>query len=230
MDLKTIPITPVPISAAALAFTGSTADDPAIGLLGCTVQIEQTGDTNFSAEWVAVRNAASGMTKKAVQEHPVACRYYDLYRQLGIDSGPPSAANLLIRYAIGSGATKTIRSIHPAVDAGNVAQVEMLVPVAVFDGDSIEGEMLLDLARPGETLLAFGYEHPEPLKEGRLVLRDERKVLSEFCYRDGKAQAVTPHTRRLKIIGCRVRGVPEDHVRQTVERVLMLLSRSHSIC
>lgn len=224
-----IPITPVPISAEALEITGSTADDPVIGLLGCTIEIEQTSTANFSAEWKAIRASVSGWTKCDVQNHPVASKYYQLYRRLGIGSGPPSAANLLIRFAIGNGVTKAIPQIHPAVDAGNVAQAEMLVPVAVFDGGSIEGEMLLDLARPGETLLAFGYDHPEPLKEGRLVLRDEHKVLSEFCYRDGKAQAVTPATRQLRILGCLVRGVDEAHVQQTVRRVLTLLSRSHSI-
>ncbi len=226
---NTISITAVPISAGALALTGSIADDPAIGLVGCSVEIEQTGSTDFTSEWTAIRSEASGKTKADVQNHPVASKYYQLYRQLGIGSGPPSAANLLIRYAIGGGATKALPQIHPAVDAGNVAQAEMLVPVAVFDGDSIEGDMLLDLARPGESLLAFGYDHPEPLKEGRLVLRDEHKVLSEFCYRDGKAQAVTPATRRLRILGCRVRGVDAQHVRLTVQRVLELLSRSHRV-
>lgn len=232
MQLGNVKIERVAISAAALERTGGSADAPGVSLLGCRIEIEPNGvPCSFASQWTARRERCRSWSRDDVRNHPTAVAYCELYRRLGINPNktPPSAVNLLIRFAIGDGAQRPIPVIHPAVDAGNVAQAENLIPVAVFDADAIEGSMLLDVARPGETLLAFGYEQPQPIANGRLVLRDQAKVLSEFCYRDGRAQAVTSTTKQLRILACQAGEVTESQVVSTVLRVVELLAASHHI-
>lgn len=222
----------VAISAAAVKRAGGTPDEPAVNLFGCRIEIEtNSAPCDFTAQWSAVRERCCTWSRDDVRRHATARHYYDFYRVLGINPNrtPPSAANLLIRFAIGDGAKRAIPTIHPAVDAGNVAQAENLIPVAVLNADAIDGELLLDVALPGDTLLAFGYDQPQQVDAERLVLRDQSKVVSEFCYRDGQATAVHADTRRLLILACQVGQVPQDTVCSTINRVVELLAASHHI-
>ncbi|MDZ4832254.1 MAG: phenylalanine--tRNA ligase beta subunit-related protein [Candidatus Melainabacteria bacterium] len=233
MNLTGIKIDRIAMTTAAIEQAGGSADAPGVSIFGCQVEIEPNGVTcDFTSQWTAVRDRCRTWSRDDLRRHQTARHYYDFYqRRLGIQphETPPSAVNLLIRFAIGDGAKRPIPLIHPAVDAGNVAQAENLIPVAVFDADAIEGDMLLDVARFGDSLLPFGYERPQQIYAGRLVLRDQTKVLSEFCYRDGKAQAVTPTTRRLRILACQVPKVPRSKVVATLLRVVNLLENSHHI-
>jgi DNA/RNA-binding domain of Phe-tRNA-synthetase-like protein len=232
MSLTDMFIDRVAMTAAAVERAGGSADAPGVSLFGCQFEIEPNGTPcDFTSQWSAIRADCSSWSRDDVRNHPTARHYYDFYRRLGINPNrtPPSAANLLIRFAVGDGAKRAIPTIHPAVDAGNLAQAENLIPVAVFNADAIDGDMVLDVAQPGDTLLAFGYDQPQPIDAGRLVLRDQSKVLSEFCYRDGQAQAVTADTRRLKVLACQVAQVPQAKAFLTIMRVIELLATSHHI-
>ncbi len=232
MKLGDIKIDRIAMTAAAVERGGGSTDQPGVSLFGCQIEIEPNGmPCDFTSQWSAVRERCRSWSRDDVRSHPTAVHYYDLYRRLGINPKhhPPSAANLLIRFAIGDGARRALPTIHPAVDAGNVAQAELLVPVAVLNADAIEGNLLLDVAKPGETLLAFGYEQPQVIVPGQLVLRDNVKVLSEFCYRDGQAQAVSATTRRLHILTCHVAEVPHQQAIAALSRTVELLRQNHHI-
>lgn len=225
--LRTIALTPE-----ALARVGGSPDAPSVRLFACGVDVEPSGAVcDFTLQWSAIRDNCRTWSRDDVRNHTTASRFYAFYRKIGINPGktPPSAANLLIRFAIGANAERGVPAINPVVDAGNVAQAETLVPIAIFDADALSGDMLLDIARPGDTLLAFGFAQTEPVSQDRLVLRDQNKVLSEFCYRDGQVQAVTPATRRLQVLACQVAGVPDETVIGALLRVLELLSTCHHL-
>lgn len=227
-----IKIDRVAISEAAVKRAGGTLNAPAVSLFGCRIEIEPNGaPCDFTEQWSHIRERCRTWSRDHVRGHATARHYYDFYRVLGINPNrtPPSAANLLIRFAIGDGAKRAIPSIQPAVDAGNVAQAENLVPVAVLNAEAVDGDLLLDVAQTGDTLLAFGYEEPQPIDTGRIVLRDQSKVVSEFCYRDGQATAVHADTRRLLILACQVGQVPQNNVESTIHRVVELLAASHHI-
>lgn len=183
---------------------------------------------DFGAAWQPVRARWSGRSKADLQADSTAAAYLTFYRALGINpsKSPPSALNLVNRFAIGANATRALPSINPAVDAGNLVQAQTLLPVAVFDADAVNGGMILDVSGHADTLEAFGYDGPQPVQADRLVLRDQSKVLSEFLYRDGKAQAVTGKTRRLLVIVCQVGGIADELADSAMMRVGALLKEA----
>lgn len=237
----------IPLTGEALARLGGTEESPAVGILAASIRVEPITDTcdfstewqlpdpvrvrDFAAEWQALRDSRRSWSRDDVRNHAVASQYYDLYRQLGIDPrrNPPSAANLLLRFVIGERAQQPLPNINSVVNAGNLVQAETLLPIAIFNADSVGDDMVLDVARDGDTLEAFGFEQPEPVAPNRLVLRNPDRVLSEFCYRDGKAQAVDAATRNLHILACRAGNVDEAAARTAIERVVELIGTCHRI-
>lgn len=212
----------VPVSADARARLGGFD----VRLLRTTVNYPpRQNPACFQSQWSAVRQAWSGRTRDDVWSTAAASAYAALNRQLGINPKkvPPSAVNLLIRYAIGDGARKDIRSIHPAVDAGNVVQAETLIPVAVFDASKLSGDLLLDVPRDGDLFFAFGYTEPEPVDMSRLVLRDGEGVISEFCYRDSQPTAVQAGTTRLEVVIPLAAGIDDSAGEQCIARFISLL-------
>lgn len=216
----------VPMSERAKAVLGGQN----VRLLRTSVSITASGADcvcDTSGEWQAIRHRWQGKSRDDVWSASNADAYTRLYRSLGIKvrETPPSAVNLVIRFAIGNGATKAIPSIHPAVDAGNVVQAATLIPVAVFDADCLNGDLLFDAAQDGDEFLGFGFSAPEPVQRGRLVLRDNVKVLSEFCYRDSQTTAVRPQTSRLQIVIPLADGVSDQEGIQAIDSLLRLLER-----
>ena len=73
-------------------------------------------------------------------------------------------------------------------------------------------------------LLMLGEQQPSPLDPGLLVLRDDEKVLSRFCYRDGVAQKIRGKTKRIWLLGCMVPGFTEAQVRRAMDSAIEKLS------
>lgn len=190
---------------------------------------EQSAD--LAAEWQTVRQRWQGRGRDDVWAATTADAYVRLYRSLAIKvrDTPPSAVNLVIRFAVGNGSAKAIPSIHPVVDAGNVVQAATLIPVAVFDADCVQGKLLFDVAREGDEFLGFGFRAAEPVPPGRLVLRDDVKVLSEFCYRDSQTTAVRAQTSRLQIVIPLADGVSDEEGVRAIDSLLRLLARWYQL-
>lgn len=186
---------------------------------------------DIAGQWQMIRHRWQGQRRDDVWAASNAEAYANLYRSLGIKvrETPPSAVNLVIRFAIGNGATKAIPNIHPVVNAGNVVQAATLIPVAVFDADRVQGDLLLDETRDGDEFFGFGFNAPEPVQSRRLVLRDNVKVLSEFCYRDSQTTAVSAQTSRLRIVIPLADGVSDREGVQAVDRLVRLLERWYQL-
>lgn len=222
-------VTRVPVSAQASARLSG--QDLRLFGMPLSLQKREGAETDLTAEWAAVRSSWAGKTKDQLRDHPVAKAYLSFYASLGINANktPPSAMNLVTRFAIASGAGKSVPRIHPAVDAGNLVQAETLLPVAVFDAEGIDGDLLLDTPRADDVFLGFGFTQPEPVQADRLVLRDASKVISELCYRDGQTTAVKPATSRLYVVIPVVPGVENGKAVEAMERVAAVLGRSYEI-
>lgn len=198
-----------------------------VRLVSITIGVSPGATADFAGEWAAVRATWRGRSRDDLRAHPVAAAYIALYGALGINANkmPPSAVNLVNRFAIGNGADKAIPRIHPAVDAGNVVQAETLMPVAVFDADAIDGALLFDASRPDDVFTGFGFTSPEAVQAGRLVLRDSSKVISEFCYRDCQATAVTAGTMRLCVVIPVAPSLDDQKAQSAMRRLVDLISR-----
>jgi DNA/RNA-binding domain of Phe-tRNA-synthetase-like protein len=92
---------------------------------------------------------------------------------------------LIERYLIPEDSLQWPR-IHPIVDATNVAAVETVVPLGVFDAGALDGSLQLGLTEGGESFRPLGADEPITLPSDVLVFRDDEDVLSQFAYRDSE--------------------------------------------
>lgn len=130
-------------------------------------------------------------------DHPVAKAYRDLFWSMDIDpTKRRPAGEALARRAARDG---TLPTIHPLVDAYNLASAHTMVPISAFDLDQTKGSLVLALAQDDDTFDPIGGD-PHPVQEGHPVLCDEAGVVSLFCHRDGQRTALSDATQRALIV------------------------------
>lgn len=206
---------------------------PGVAVLGGSLALRPSAaaDSNLGeADWRMLHARWRGTAKAALAAVAEIASYRDFYRTLGLDPArtPPSVENIITRFLLKPDLTR-FPSIHPIVDAVNVAAVETLIPLGAFDAACVCGTVTLDRTLGGELFQPLGAETRETLPSGTLVLRDDEKVLSRFCYRDSEAQKITPSTKTIMLLGCAVPGISDSSVRAALDRAMALLARSYEI-
>lgn len=185
----------------------------------------------FEEDWHRLHQQWKNSTKSDVANQEKLMAYQQFYRdQLGLNikKTPPSVQNLIQRYLI-KDTLERLPVIHPIVDAVNVAAVSHLIPLGVFDAQCVEGEVQLALSHGGEEFQPLGSSTLESLPPHMLILADEVKVLSQFCYRDCEAQKITENTQEVWLLGCQVSGISVQTVEAALEEAQFQLKRIYSI-
>jgi DNA/RNA-binding domain of Phe-tRNA-synthetase-like protein len=115
-----------------------------------------------------------------------------LYRDLGIDPTRtrPSSEALLRRILRGD----SFPRILPAVDVGNLASLEFMLPVGIYDARRVEGEVEVRRGRPGEGYTGIRKERVN--LDGRLAVCDALGAFGNPTSDSDRAK-VTAATRRL---------------------------------
>jgi DNA/RNA-binding domain of Phe-tRNA-synthetase-like protein len=181
-------------------------------------------------DWRKLHSVWRGKSRKEVERHPHVQAYRSFYTQMGLDPGrtPPSVQVLVQRFLRDEVLSK-IPSIHPIVDAVNIAAVETMIPLGVFDARRVSGEIVIDLSRGVEPFRPIGAQETTILAQGLVILRDDEKVLSQFCHRDADAQKITDATDSVWLLGCQVSGIREDEVMDALSRAIALLGRNFAV-
>lgn len=160
-----------------------------------------------------------------IADHPVIQAYRTLYDKIGLDPDetPPSVQSLITRFL-----TKNqFPNINSVVDCVNLATLESMIPLGVFDVDAIKGQIVLRFSRPAEPFLELGRRTPDPLDGGRLVLADDEKVLSVYYWRDSEYQKVAEDTTRVAVLSCRVAGVTDEMIDGSLRIADEILRTAH---
>lgn len=89
------------------------------------------------------------------------------------------------------------QSIHPVVDATNIASLELGQPTHAFDADTLVGGVTIRLSREGERALPLFQDEPITLPEGIIVIADDVKVLAIAGVIGCQESRVTDATRRV---------------------------------
>jgi DNA/RNA-binding domain of Phe-tRNA-synthetase-like protein len=153
-------------------------------------------------------------------EQPMIKRYREFYEVLGFDTSKktPSVESIYRRF-LKSGKFPNVNNIVNTVN--NVA-LTTYVPLGVFDREHVVGDIVLRFSLEGEAFTPIGGT-PEKLPAGLVVMADERKVLSQFFYRDNDLIKITDQTRNVLVLGCKVAGVTaqvvEDAVKEAAQRI-----------
>ena len=172
----------------------------------------------------AIERVKSSLTIEGLRDHPVVRAYRDFYWRLGIDptkTRPSSEA--LVRRALRSGGIPLINNV---VDMGNVASMLTLIPIGIYDLGKVNPPIMLRRAQRGEVFHPIG-GGVEELSENDIVLVDSaQKVMHVFPHRDSTLTMVDENTKDILIVGCGVKGVSEERVREAVDLASTLILRS----
>ncbi|MBO8182959.1 MAG: hypothetical protein H0Z28_09235 [Archaeoglobus sp.] len=210
-----------------------TVKDPAIfvsvgEVLGVTVRKSKEETLNLFKE--VIDKIKKEYDLETLKDHPVVRAYRDFYWRIGIDPTKqrPSSEALLRR-----GLKGNIPVINNVVDAGNIASMETLVPIGLYDVDLIEGELELRFARDSEIFEPIGGKKEE-LTKNQIVLADESKVLHVYPYRDSQLTMIREKTRNVLIVACGVPKVDSEIVleacRKASNYILRLAGGEKSDC
>jgi DNA/RNA-binding domain of Phe-tRNA-synthetase-like protein len=146
----------------------------------------------------ADRCVPEGVDLESLKEHPVAAAYRKLSWSVGIDptKNRPAGEALARRILQGKG----IPSIHPLVDAYNLASARTLVPLGAYDLDHLRPPVRVALAGPGLNFHGIGRDR-EPVAEDRIVyLDDSGQVCGVFLWRDAHETRVREASSRVLVL------------------------------
>lgn len=112
---------------------------------------------------------------------------------------------------------RTVNSGFPQynlqVDAHFMAEMCAGILVAVTDYDQIEGRMLLDIGRAGESSRGMG-GRLFTTKEGEIVLRDEKDIICVLCQGADEKTRVKDDSRNVLFYAYAVPGIDAVHIRE----------------
>ena len=157
---------------------------------------------------------------KSLRNDPVVRAYRKFYWRIGIDPTKtrPASEALVRRVLRGS-----FPRINPVVDAGNIASVETLVPIGIYDLSRAEPPFKIILSRGGEVFRPIGGE-PERLPPNIPIFIDARgTVMHVYPHRDSIDTMIREDTEEVLIVAAGVPDVPVSTVRKAAVRVAELL-------
>jgi DNA/RNA-binding domain of Phe-tRNA-synthetase-like protein len=192
---------------------------PGIYLSTREVEVDVRQSRNLDEQVEKLRTSIS-YTLENLKDNPIIRAFRDFYWKTGIDPTKirPSSEALVRRILSGS----SIPMINNVVDAGNLASIETLIPIGLYDLDKIVGEPVLRFARHGEefTDITGRIRKIEP---NTIVLADDIGLIHIFPHRDSLRTMIEWNTRRVLIIACGVEDVPNSLVDYAADRVIHYL-------
>lgn len=160
------------------------------------------------------------VSKETLKDHPVVRALRDFYWRMGIDPTKvrPSSEALARRFLTNN----SIPKINNVVDAGNIASIETLVPIGIYDADKIVGNVVLRLANSNEEFIDIS-NAKHTLQGKEIVLSDSNGVMHVFPYRDSLRTRVADQTKKILIVGCGVPGLDQGLTKLAVDRTIELI-------
>jgi DNA/RNA-binding domain of Phe-tRNA-synthetase-like protein len=192
-----------------------------IALYTTTMIVKVTHDYDIEPLLSELRHRLDLSSKDKIKDNPVVRALRDFYWRLGIDPTKvrPSSEALLRRFL----SNGRIPRINNVVDAGNIASIETLVPIGIYDLDKINGSLVLRSALKDERFIDIsGNEHVLTGKE--IVLADDTGIVHLFPHRDALRTSVKDDTTHILIVGCSVDGIEYDLARYAVNRTVELIN------
>jgi DNA/RNA-binding domain of Phe-tRNA-synthetase-like protein len=116
-------------------------------------------------------------------------------------------------------------SINSVVDSCNLASVQTLMQIGVFDADQVTGTIVLDLSEAGEEYEAIGMEK-EVLAEGLVILRDDEGPISRPMFKDSKKTMITESTENVYIITVQHPPISDEEAQKALAVAVDLVTTS----
>ena len=186
------------------------AEFPEIGLMHAAVAARPSrSPREVKRRLRAMADRYTGGKVIHMRQDPVPWAYRVFSRQVGIDPDSdrtPVEAIALERLKHGG-----IRSENLLDDALTIAIAETGVPLIALDGDRVDPDLGLRLARSGETLAAG-----RPLSAGQIVVADPSRPVAIVLGEVAADAGVTSGTERMVLCALSVKGVPQICVEEAL--------------
>ncbi len=172
----------------------------------------------------AIETKYKGKNVDSLKDDPVVRAYRDFYWKIGIDPTKIRPSGEALRRRVMRG--NKFPRINEIVDIGNIASIETLVPIGIYDRDKIVGNLHIIISKGNEEFFDLGSKKVEKLDKGiPILVDDEGKVLHVYPHRDSIITSVTSDTKNVVIVGAGVPNVGEDLVKRAVDNVVDLLEK-----
>ena len=142
------------------------------------VSVKERSDELEAFKFEAVRKFRESYRLETLKDVPPLRAYRDFFWRVGIypTKTRPASEALLRRVIQG----KDMPRINTLVDSYNIASMESLVPLAVFDADKIEGDLTMRMAVAGERFMGIGMTAEETLTGKEVVIQDSRGLVAIY--------------------------------------------------
>lgn len=167
------------------------------GLHVAWVKVADTGD--LDGQLPPARAEVPARDPDSLSQTPVAQAYRELFWSLDVDPTKHRPAGEAIARRVARG--NELPSVHPLVDAYNLASAVTLVPISAFDEETLEPPLEIARASGSERFAPIG-EDERTLEPGRPIVRDQEGVVSLLAHRDGQRTAITEDTSRATLLAC----------------------------
>ncbi|MEM4164315.1 MAG: phenylalanine--tRNA ligase beta subunit-related protein [Nitrososphaerales archaeon] len=163
-------------------------------------------------------------TLESVKNVAIFRAYRDFFWRLNIDptKNRPASEALIRRILAGKG----LPTINTLVDAYNLASVVSEVALAAFDTDKLQSkEIVMRLAKKGETFHGIGMKEPIKLEGGEVVLDDANNLMAIYPYRDAERSKVTESTKNVALVACGAPNISRDRLLQAADTAVNYVIR-----
>jgi DNA/RNA-binding domain of Phe-tRNA-synthetase-like protein len=146
-----------------------------------------------------LERASARLAERPESEFPEIAAWRRAFTQLGLKATQyRCASEALLRRFKKEG---ELPSIHPLVDLCNAVSLAYAIPIAVFDLDTVFGDLTVTRAEGTESYLSFSgeTEHPEPAE---VIFRDDagNAHARRWTNRQSALSAIRPDTRRVLVV------------------------------
>lgn len=191
--------------------------------LSCELADDVTVGTDYALQPLLEDLAAKlTISKEGLKDHPTIRALRDFYWRIGIDPTKvrPSSEALARRFLT----NRALPKINNVVDAGNIASIETLVPIGIYDAEMTAGSLMLRFAASGEEFLDIsGQKRILQGNKKEVVLSDSQGIMHVFPYRDSWRTKVTDKTKKILVVGCGVPGIESGLTGRAVARTIDLI-------
>ncbi|OLS19580.1 MAG: hypothetical protein HeimC3_45300 [Candidatus Heimdallarchaeota archaeon LC_3] len=114
---------------------------------------------------------------------------------------------------------KTLPQVSVLVDSMFHAELKNLILTSGHDLDQIEGSLIFDSTIGNESFLKINGKDQQ-LKEGDILLRDDKGILANILYGPAKRTAITMNTKNSLYFAWCPRGIDTNTVKNHLEEIL----------
>ena len=158
-----------------------------------------------------------------LREYPQFRAYRDFFWKLGIDPTKtrPAAEALIRRILRGN----SLYKINTFVDTYNLVSMKAAIPIASFDDYTLNDDLYMREAEPGEEFLGIAMKHPRFLRGGEVIIEDGEQLVAIYPYRDADSTKVTLATQDVKMLICGAPSIEDEVLLSTAELAKEILAK-----